>query len=103
MKLDPHDLQFQNYRNFDGMYAYAQNKRQQVVMTRQWSTQWPDIHFSSMHPGGSASFPRHLAFPERERNLLLEKPLKVYYTNTTNPSLSVGGYSIIGYNYRLNE
>ena len=58
LKLDPHDLQFQNYRNFDGTYAYAQNKRQQVVMTRQWSTQWPDIHFSSMHPGGLASSPR---------------------------------------------
>lgn len=50
-KLDPHDLQFENFRNFDGTFAYAQNKRQQVVMTRQWSTQWPDIHFSSMHPG----------------------------------------------------
>lgn len=50
-KLDPRDLQFENYRNFDGTYAYAQNKRQQVVMTHQWSLQWPDIHFSSMHPG----------------------------------------------------
>ena len=94
MKLDPHDLQFANCRNFDGMYAYAQTKvllslisylppspvvnslppslpplplslppllslppsfplpqRQQVVMSRQWSVKWPDIHFSCMHPG----------------------------------------------------
>lgn len=50
-KLDPHDLQLENYRNFDGTYVYAQNKRQQVVMTHQWSLEWPDIHFSSMHPG----------------------------------------------------
>ena len=26
MKLDPRDLQFENYTNFDGTFAYAQNK-----------------------------------------------------------------------------
>ena len=26
MKLDPNDLQFEQYQNFDGTYAYAQNK-----------------------------------------------------------------------------
>lgn len=26
MKLDPNDLQFENYTNFDGSFAYAQNK-----------------------------------------------------------------------------
>lgn len=51
MKMDPHDLQFENFRNFDGTYAYAQNKRQQVVMTRRWAEQYPNVHFSSMHPG----------------------------------------------------
>ena len=86
MKLDPHDLQFQNYRNFDGMYAYAQNKRQQVVMTRQWSTQWPDIHFSSMHPGGLASSPRPCL--PRDNGKAPENLLYQAF------SLSVGGYSI---------
>ncbi len=26
MKLDPNDLQFENFTNFDGTYAYSQNK-----------------------------------------------------------------------------
>lgn len=26
-------------------------QRQQVVMTRKWAEKYPNIHFSSMHPG----------------------------------------------------
>jgi hypothetical protein len=26
MKLDPNDLSFENFSNFDGTFAYAQNK-----------------------------------------------------------------------------
>jgi len=51
MKLDPNNLQFENVRSFDGTFAYAQNKRQQVVMTRRWAEMYPNVHFSSMHPG----------------------------------------------------
>ena len=69
MKLDAHDLQFENFTNFDGTYAYAQNKvrghqfafiprstpyimqRQQIIMTREWAKAYPRIHFSAMHPG----------------------------------------------------
>ncbi|XP_065887052.1 dehydrogenase/reductase SDR family member 12-like [Dysidea avara] len=51
MKLDSNDLQFEQVRNFDGTFAYAQNKRQQVVMVRRWALQYPNISFSSMHPG----------------------------------------------------
>jgi dehydrogenase/reductase SDR family protein 12 len=68
-KLDPHDLQFQNYRNFDGTFAYAQNKRQQVVMARQWALQWPDIHFSSMHPGWADTPAVRQAMPEFRRRM----------------------------------
>ena len=31
MKLDPNDLQFQNVRNFDGTFAYAQNKVREIL------------------------------------------------------------------------
>ncbi|CAL8079768.1 unnamed protein product [Calicophoron daubneyi] len=37
--------------HFDGTAVYAQNKRQQVVMTEMWAKMYENIHFSSMHPG----------------------------------------------------
>ncbi|ELT98831.1 hypothetical protein CAPTEDRAFT_161927 [Capitella teleta] len=52
-KLNGKDLQFEQLSPFDGTMAYAQNKRQQIVMTETYSKLWPDIHFSSMHPGWS--------------------------------------------------
>uniref|UniRef100_A0A1A7YSR9 Dehydrogenase/reductase (SDR family) member 12 n=1 Tax=Iconisemion striatum TaxID=60296 RepID=A0A1A7YSR9_9TELE len=36
---------------FDGVEVYAQNKRQQVVLTEYWARTYPVIHFSAMHPG----------------------------------------------------
>jgi len=50
-KLDAEDLQFEKMSPFDGTMAYAQNKRQQVVMTEAWAREHKDIHFSVMHPG----------------------------------------------------
>ena len=50
-KLDIEDLMFEKMNPFDGTMAYAQNKRQQVIMTEQWAKQYPEVHFSSMHPG----------------------------------------------------
>ncbi|XP_060073048.1 dehydrogenase/reductase SDR family member 12-like [Ylistrum balloti] len=50
-KLNGSDLQFEKMNPFDGTMAYAQNKRQQVVMTEQYAKKYPDIHFSCMHPG----------------------------------------------------
>lgn len=49
-KLNVDDLQFEK-GTFDGTMAYAQNKRQQVILTERWASQHKDIHFSSMHPG----------------------------------------------------
>lgn len=49
--LNVDDLQFERMRNFDGTVAYAQNKRQQIVMTEQYAKMFSNIHFSSMHPG----------------------------------------------------
>ncbi|XP_059417877.1 dehydrogenase/reductase SDR family member 12-like [Carassius carassius] len=49
-KLNVEDLQFEK-GSFEGTMAYAQNKRQQVIMTEQWAAQHKDVHFSSMHPG----------------------------------------------------
>ncbi|XP_049602682.1 dehydrogenase/reductase SDR family member 12 isoform X1 [Syngnathus scovelli] len=49
-KLQTDDLQSEK-GYFDGLMVYAQNKRQQVVLTEQWAREYPDIHFSVMHPG----------------------------------------------------
>lgn len=53
MKLDRKDLQFEKMDPFDGTMAYAQNKRQQVIMTEKWAEKHKEIFFSSMHPGGT--------------------------------------------------
>ena len=50
-KLDAKDLNFEKMKPFDGTFAYAQNKRQQVVMTEQYARKWTNIFFASMHPG----------------------------------------------------
>ncbi|XP_068021308.1 dehydrogenase/reductase SDR family member 12 isoform X1 [Melanerpes formicivorus] len=49
-KLNLSDLQSAN-GTFDGTMVYAQNKRQQVVLTEQWAKAHRNIHFSVMHPG----------------------------------------------------
>ncbi|XP_055059477.1 dehydrogenase/reductase SDR family member 12 [Misgurnus anguillicaudatus] len=49
-KLNVEDLQTERAQ-FDGTMVYAQNKRQQVVMTEFWAEENPRIHFSVMHPG----------------------------------------------------
>ncbi|XP_054480644.1 dehydrogenase/reductase SDR family member 12-like [Anoplopoma fimbria] len=49
-KLIVNDLQSEK-GFFDGVMVYAQNKRQQVVLTEQWAKAYPVIHFSAMHPG----------------------------------------------------
>ncbi|XP_076600525.1 dehydrogenase/reductase SDR family member 12 [Chaetodon auriga] len=61
---------------FDGVMVYAQNKRQQVVLTQQWAKANPVIHFSVMHPGWvdtpavSTSMPQfHQMMGERLRSV----------------------------------
>jgi len=49
-KLDANDLQTEN-KTFDATMVYAQNKRQQVIMTEQYAKKYPEITFTSMHPG----------------------------------------------------
>uniref|UniRef100_A0A8D0GQ36 Dehydrogenase/reductase SDR family member 12 n=1 Tax=Sphenodon punctatus TaxID=8508 RepID=A0A8D0GQ36_SPHPU len=49
-KLNTSDLQSGNI-TFDGTMVYAQNKRQQVVLTEQWAKAHQTIHFAAMHPG----------------------------------------------------
>lgn len=63
-KLDVSDLQFEKMSPFDGTMAYAQNKRQQVVMTEQWATQHPEVHFSVMHPGWADTPAVRTSMPE---------------------------------------
>ena len=49
-KLDLSDLNSEK-GTFDGTMVYAQQKRQQVIMTEQYAEQHPDIFWASMHPG----------------------------------------------------
>ncbi|XP_062981301.1 dehydrogenase/reductase SDR family member 12 isoform X1 [Elgaria multicarinata webbii] len=49
-KLNVSDLQSGDVA-FDGTMVYAQNKRQQVILTERWASVHPRVHFSSMHPG----------------------------------------------------
>ncbi|KAL6471813.1 hypothetical protein MHYP_G00204630 [Metynnis hypsauchen] len=49
-KLRTGNLQSQRGR-YDGTMVYAQNKRQQVVMTEEFAKAHTNIHFSVMHPG----------------------------------------------------
>uniref|UniRef100_A0A667XRP3 Dehydrogenase/reductase SDR family member 12-like n=1 Tax=Myripristis murdjan TaxID=586833 RepID=A0A667XRP3_9TELE len=49
-KLQVDNLQSER-GHFDSTMVYAQNKRQQVVLTEQWAKAFPVIHFSVMHPG----------------------------------------------------
>ncbi|XP_043556375.1 dehydrogenase/reductase SDR family member 12 [Chiloscyllium plagiosum] len=62
-KLNVDDLQFEKGR-FDGPMAYAQNKRQQVVMTEQWAKMHKNIHFSSLHPGWADTAAVRFSMPD---------------------------------------
>ncbi|KAM7400718.1 hypothetical protein PAMA_005085 [Pampus argenteus] len=74
-KLQVDDLQSEK-GYFDGTMVYAQNKRQQVVLTQEWAKANPVIHFSVMHPGWvdtpavSTSMPQfHQMMGERLRSV----------------------------------
>ena len=49
-RLRTDDLQWR-VRPYDGVAAYAQVKRAQVVLTEQWAAREPTIGFHAMHPG----------------------------------------------------
>ena len=62
-KLTLNDLNSER-GNFNGTMAYAQNKRQQVVMTEQYAIQYPDIFWASMHPGWADTPTVRTSLPE---------------------------------------
>jgi len=62
-KLTLNDLNSER-GNFNGTMAYAQNKRQQVVMTEQYAIQYPDIFWASMHPGWADTPAVRTSMPE---------------------------------------
>ncbi|NXY86646.1 DHR12 reductase, partial [Alcedo cyanopectus] len=62
-KLNISDLQSETGM-FDGTMVYAQNKRQQVVLTEQWAKAHRNIHFSAMHPGWADTPAVRSAMPE---------------------------------------
>ncbi|KAG9278278.1 dehydrogenase/reductase SDR family member 12 [Astyanax mexicanus] len=62
-QLNSADLQTERTA-FDGTMVYAQNKRQQVVMTEVWAKAHPKIHFSVMHPGWADTAAVATAMPQ---------------------------------------
>jgi NAD(P)-dependent dehydrogenase (short-subunit alcohol dehydrogenase family) len=50
-KLGLSDIGWEKRSQFDGVNAYANAKRAQVILTEQWAERHPRITFSSMHPG----------------------------------------------------
>lgn len=69
-KLDPNDLNHDRSTKFDGTLVYAQNKRQQVIMTEIYARNHPSIYFASMHPGWSDTPAVQTSMPSfRERML----------------------------------
>lgn len=38
-------------KRFDGVTAYAQTKRAEVILSEAWAARHPDVTFASMHPG----------------------------------------------------
>nr|CAB3237655.1 dehydrogenase/reductase SDR family member 12-like [Phallusia mammillata] len=50
-KLNVQDMQMLQLQKFEGEMVYAQNKRQQVILTEEWAKQESAVHFSCMHPG----------------------------------------------------
>ncbi|KAI9206323.1 uncharacterized protein BJ171DRAFT_497257 [Polychytrium aggregatum] len=57
-RLDITDLQFERMaEKWNGVLAYAYDKRAQVELTELWAERHPKIHFFSMHPGVDKSLP----------------------------------------------
>uniref|UniRef100_A0A1B6CLK3 Dehydrogenase/reductase SDR family member 12 n=2 Tax=Clastoptera arizonana TaxID=38151 RepID=A0A1B6CLK3_9HEMI len=63
-KLDPTDIQCQKLKEFDGMYSYAHNKRQQVILAEMYSREYPKLFTASMHPGWVDTPGLHASMPE---------------------------------------
>ncbi|UJR19630.1 hypothetical protein I4U23_022764 [Adineta vaga] len=51
VRLDPDDFNSTQMNTFNGDLVYAQNKRQQVVMSERLARRHPSIFFASWHPG----------------------------------------------------
>jgi len=67
-KLNPKELQSRTGK-FDGEMVYAQNKRQQVVLTEEWAKVHQGVHFSSMHPGWADTPAVRNSMPDFHRRL----------------------------------
>ncbi|MCL4140215.1 UNVERIFIED_CONTAM: hypothetical protein GTU68_036065, partial [Idotea baltica] len=51
VKLDPHDLNFEDMNPFSGPLSYSQTKRQQIAMNFAYAQRHEGIKFFCMHPG----------------------------------------------------
>ena len=68
-KLNVEDLMFEKMSPFDGTMAYAQNKRQQVVLTERWAAEIPDIKYYAMHPGWADTPAVRSSMPDFHRKM----------------------------------
>ena len=63
MKLETENLNTTKGK-FDGTFVYAQNKRQQLVIMRNFARKFVSIHFSTMHPGWADTLAVQTAMPK---------------------------------------
>jgi len=69
-KLDANDLMHEKMSKFDGTAVYAQQKRQQVVMTDYFARNNPKIYFATMHPGWADTPAVQTAMPSFREKML---------------------------------
>jgi dehydrogenase/reductase SDR family protein 12 len=53
--LQTTDIAWEKRRTWDGVKAYSEHKRAQVVLTNLWAEKYPNVYFASMHPGWAAT------------------------------------------------
>lgn len=63
-RLNYNDLNFEKMGKYSGIMAYAQNKRQQVVMCERVAKNHEGVFFASMHPGWADTPGVRSAMPE---------------------------------------
>eukprot|EP00053_Salpingoeca_punica_P007623 m.69418 g.69418 ORF g.69418 m.69418 type:complete len:321 (-) comp14246_c0_seq1:261-1223(-) len=63
-KLESDDPMLEARTEFKGDASYAQQKRQQMVLTRHWTKVYPKVSFYAMHPGWADTPAVREALPE---------------------------------------
>ncbi len=88
-----------NATRFDGVAAYAQTKRAEIILNELWAARVPEIRFHAMHPGWadtpgvSSSLPRFHAWMRRAlRSPQQGADTVAWLAAAEKPGMSSGGF-----------